>query len=150
MNIRLARTSAGSINMAAKKKKAKTPAKATARTVAPKKPKKRKQAPTKPAKKKAAPKRTPKKGAKRPAAPKVATKRPAAVSPPKTFANRVRDCDTGTAVWFIVAGGIEHAAIQRRGSEGAVVILTDAGVPEVVPSSNLFETAEEARAARIR
>jgi hypothetical protein len=69
---------------------------------------------------------------------------------PKAFADKVRDCDAGTAVWFMVAGGIEHAAIQRRGGDGAVVILTDAGVPEVVPSGNLFETADEARAARIR
>jgi hypothetical protein len=62
----------------------------------------------------------------------------------------MRDCDVGTAVWFMVAGGIEHAAIQRRGGNGGVVILTDAGVPEVVPVGNLFETADEARAARTR
>ena len=72
-------------------------------------------------------------------------------APPRSargFADKVRDCDAGTGVWFTVAGGIEHAVIQRRGSEGAVVILTDAGVPEVVRPGNLFATADEARAAR--
>jgi hypothetical protein len=53
----------------------------------------------------------------------------------------------GTGVWFTVAGGIEHGVIQRKGG-GAVVILTDAGATEVVPSGNLFETTDEARAAR--
>jgi hypothetical protein len=72
----------------------------------------------------------------------------APVAPPKSFVEKVRDCDAGTAVWFITAGSVEHAAIQKRGSDGAVVIVTDAGVTEVVPVSNLFETAEEARAAR--
>jgi hypothetical protein len=70
--------------------------------------------------------------------------------PPKTFVEKVRDCDAGTGVWFITAGSVEHAAIQKRGSDDAVAILTDAGVMEVVPASNIFETAEEARAARIR
>jgi len=60
----------------------------------------------------------------------------------------VRDCEAGTGVWFVVAGSVEHASIQKRGSDGAVVIVTDAGVPEVVSSGNLFETADEARAAR--
>jgi hypothetical protein len=69
---------------------------------------------------------------------------------PKAFANKVRDCDAGTGIWFIVAGGIEHAVLQERGSDGAVVIRTDAGVTEVVPLGNLFETADEARAARYR
>jgi hypothetical protein len=49
-----------------------------------------------------------------------------------------------------VAGSVEHAAIQKRGSDGAVVIRTDAGVTEVVAVGNLFETADEARAARYR
>jgi hypothetical protein len=130
--------------MAPKKKKAKK----TART-APKKAKNK--APTKAPKKKAAP-RKPKPVAKRPPAPKAkkGATRPAAAPPPKNFAQKVRDCDAGTAVWFMVAGGIEHAVIQRRGGDGAVMIRTDAGVPEVVASGNLFETADEARAARFR
>jgi hypothetical protein len=49
-----------------------------------------------------------------------------------------------------VAGGIEHKAIQRRGADGTVVILTDAGATVVVSPANLFETADEARAARSR
>lgn len=70
--------------------------------------------------------------------------------PPKTFAEKIRDCDAGTGIWFITAGSVEHAATQRRGGDGAVVIRTDAGVTEVVPVRNLFETADEARAARYR
>jgi len=66
----------------------------------------------------------------------------------KAFADKVRDCVAGTGVWFVVAGSVEHASIQKRGSDGAVAIVTDAGVPEVVSSGNLFETADEARAAR--
>lgn len=62
----------------------------------------------------------------------------------------MQDRDGGTGIWFIVAGSVEHAVIQRRGSNGAVVIRTDAGVTEVVPVGNLFETADEARAARYR
>jgi hypothetical protein len=70
--------------------------------------------------------------------------------PSKAFAEKVRDCDAATGIWFITAGSVEHAAIQRRGGDGAVVIRTDAGMTEVVPLSNLFETADEARAARYR
>lgn len=75
---------------------------------------------------------------------------PPAVHAPsaRTFADKVRDCATGTGVWFITAGSVEHAAIQRRGADGAVVLLTDAGATEIVAVSNLFETADEARAAR--
>jgi len=69
---------------------------------------------------------------------------------PKAFAERVRDRDAGTGVWFVVAGSVEHAVIQGRGNDGAVVIRTDAGVTEVVPAGNLFETADEARTARYR
>ena len=69
---------------------------------------------------------------------------------PKAFAEKVRDCDAGTETWFIVAGSVEHASIRGRGSDGTMVIRTDAGVTEVVPVGNLFETAEEARAARHR
>ena len=70
--------------------------------------------------------------------------------PPKTFAQKVRERDAGTGIWFITAGSVEHASIQKRGSDGVVVIVTDAGVTEVVPVGNLFETADEARAARYR
>jgi hypothetical protein len=86
---------------------------------------------------------------------KVATRKPQrAASPPgpprpsKGFDEKVRNCDAGTGIWFIVAGSVEHAAIQKRGSDGAVVIRTDAGATETVPMGNLFETADEARAAR--
>jgi hypothetical protein len=75
---------------------------------------------------------------------------PVAPRSSKSFADKVRDCDVGTGIWFIVAGSVEHGAIEKRGSDGAVVIRTDAGAPEVVTSSNLFETADEARAARYR
>jgi len=84
-------------------------------------------------------------------APRHAPAAPAARAPsPKTFAENIRDCDAGTAIWFITAGSVEHAAIKGRGSDGAVVIVTDAGVTEVVSVGNLFETADAARAARYR
>jgi len=43
---------------------------------------------------------------------------------------------------------VEHATIQKSGGDGAMVIRTDAGATEVVTAGNLFETADEARAAR--
>ncbi len=138
--------------MATKKMKAKKRKKPSPRTAASKRPKKSaKGAPTKAAAKRtSAPKKKPKKAAKKRAAPmlKKAAKMRAAVPLPKTFAEKVRGCDAGTGVWFITAGSVEHAAIQERGSDGAVMIVTDAGVPEIVPVGNLFETADEARAAR--
>jgi hypothetical protein len=148
-----------------KRKALAKPAKPTAKAKA-KKPSSRAAAPKKPktgvlkklAKKKAAPRKTvakkPKTGvlkklAKKKAAPrKTVAKKQAAAARVTTFAERVESCDAGTEVWFTVAGGIEHAAIHGRGSEGSVVILTDAGVTEIVPVGNLFETADEARAAR--
>src|SRR5258708_6018855 len=48
----------------------------------------------------------------RPASPRVASRGP------KAFAKKVQDCDAGTGIWFIVAGSVEHAVIQRRGSDG--------------------------------
>lgn len=126
------------------------------RTSAPKKARTlaKKRATAKPAKKKSTPKNKARTVAKKRAPAKPAKKKYApkqvAVLPLKTFAEKVRERDAGTDVWFMVAGGIEHAAIQRPGSDGAVVIRTDAGVTEVVPSGNLFETADEARAARTR
>jgi hypothetical protein len=124
--------------MAGSKKKTKTKAKAKAA---------KGQRHAKPAPRRAAPKKSPTKATK-PARkpPPPAVRRPS----PKAFAEKVRDCDAGTAIWFMVAGGIEHASIERRGNDGAIVIRTDAGVTEVVPSGNLFETADEARAARFR
>lgn len=109
---------------------------------------------------KKSPKKSPKPEKKASSAKKVTAKKKAVrkpqgpTSPPsrpqarKAFADKVRDCDAGTGIWFIVAGSVEHAVIQQRGSDGAVVIRTDAGVTEVVPAGNLFETADEARAAR--
>jgi hypothetical protein len=81
--------------------------------------------------------------------PQRAASPPVPPRPPKPFADRVRNCDAGTAIWFMVAGGIEHAVIQKRVGDG-VMIVTDAGVTELVSPRNLFETAEEARAARYR
>jgi hypothetical protein len=68
----------------------------------------------------------------------------------KAFSEKVRDCDAGTGIWFVVAGSVEHAVIESRRTDGAVAIRTDAGVPEIVSKGNLFETADEARAARYR
>jgi len=99
-----------------------------------------------PAKKRVTPVTTP----PTPALPQAPARSRASSPSPKTFADHVRDFDAGTGVWFTVAGGIEHAVIQRRGGDGAVVIRTDAGVTELVPSGNLFETADKARAARSR
>jgi hypothetical protein len=93
---------------------------------------------SKPAKKKLAAKPAKEKAAK------TQAKAPRA----RTFAEKVRDCDAGTAVWFITAGSVEHATIQRSGGDGAMVIRTDAGATEVVTAGNIFETADEARAAR--
>jgi|SRR5580658_8624636 hypothetical protein len=154
-----------------KKSKVQTRAKSTPKRAAPKDSRKKVTKPTKkaPSVKKVAPKKAPSKSApvgKSPAkrvpvtkkapvktrqtpAPRQAPAPPTApAASPKSFVEKVRDCDAGTGVWFITAGSVEHAAIQKLGSDGAVVILTDAGVTEVVPASNLFETAEEARAAR--
>jgi len=134
----------------------KVPPRRAAKKVAPKAPKKSRRAVTKPAKKAAAKSNTPAKrklGSTKPVPKKrVAPKAtpPKRQPPAAALADNVRDCVSGTPVWFTVAGGIEHAAIQRRGTDGTVVIVTDAGATEVVASSNLFETAEEARAARSR
>jgi hypothetical protein len=138
-----------------KKSKGQTRAKSTPKRAAPKNSRKKLAKPTRklsPAKK-VAPKKVPAKkapaGKSQTAAPHHVPATPTAPgTAPKTFVEKVRDCDAGTGVWFITAGSVEHAAIQKRGSDGAVVILTDAGVTEVVPASNLFEAAEEARAAR--
>jgi hypothetical protein len=133
----------------AKKKKSKrqTRAKSAPKRAATKKSRKTSTKPTKRASsaKRVAAKR--KVTARKPSGPAAPQVRP---QPLKAFAKKVQDCDAGTGIWFIVAGSVEHAVIQRRGSDGAVVIRTDAGVIEVVPLGNLFETADEARAARYR
>jgi hypothetical protein len=133
--------------MAGSKKKSKTQtrSKSAPKRAAIKKSRKKSTKPTKKAssaKKVAAKKKVTARKPHRPAPPRVPPQ------PQKAFAKKVQDCDAGTGIWFIVAGGIEHAVIQRRGSDGAVVIRTDAGVTEVVSMGNLFETADEARAAR--
>jgi hypothetical protein len=135
--------------MAGSKKKSKrqTRAKSAPKGAATKKSQKTSTKPTKKAssgKKVAAKKKVTAQKPRRPTPPQVPPQ------PPKAFAEKVQDCDPGTGIWFMVAGGIEHAVIQRRGSDGAVVIRTDAGVTEVVSFGNLFETANEARAARYR
>ena len=147
--------------MATKKKKAKA-SKATnkgARAVAPKKPGKLSAGAKKTTAKKA---KTLKKKVERASRPKTAKRRTptkaaqtqapkthgANARASKTFTKMVEDRDAGTPVWFITAGGVEHASIQSSSGAGAVVIRTDAGVTEVVPVSNIFETADEARAAR--
>jgi len=148
--------------MATKKKKAKA-SKATnkgARAVAPKKPGKLSAGAKKTTAKKA---KTLKKKVERASRPKTAKRRTtptkaaktqapkthgANARASKTFTKMVEDRDAGTPVWFITAGGVEHASIQSSSGAGAVVIRTDAGMTEVVPVSNIFETADEARAAR--
>lgn len=130
-----------------KNSKTRTRAKSAPKRTATNKSRKKATKPTKKAssaKKVAAKKKVTARKPQRPAPPPVPRQSP------KAFANKVRDCEAGTAIWFMVAGGIEHAAIQGRGSDGAVVIRTDAGVTEIVSSDNLFETADEARAARFR
>jgi hypothetical protein len=92
-----------------------------------------------------------KKGARGPSkkrTPPKPAKKQATAPRPKTFIEKVRDCDVGTGIWFITAGSVEHARIERRGDDGAAVIRTDAGVTEIIPMRNLFETADQARAAR--
>jgi hypothetical protein len=137
--------------MAGSKKKTKskkqTRAKSAPKGAAAKKSLKKSAKPTKKAssaKKVAAKKKAAARKPHRPGSPQFPPQRP------KAFAEKVQDYDAGTGIWFMVAGGIEHAVIQRRGSDGAVVIRTDAGVTEVVSLGNLFETANEARAARYR
>jgi hypothetical protein len=127
-----------------KKSKKKAPRPSTSKGALPKKTPKKTAKPTKkaPAKKVVAKKKGPARKPQRPAS-RVASRQAS-----KAFADKVRDCDAGTPIWFLTAGSVEHAAIQRRGGDGAVVILTDAGMTEVVPERNLFETADEARAAR--
>jgi hypothetical protein len=147
------------------------PKRAATKKTAPKKAAPKKAAPKKNAAKKSVlPKAAPKKNAAKKsvlpkAAPKKAEVKPVAKAAPpkvqgaasspraastagKAFADKVRACESGTPVWFTVACGIEHAEIRSRGDDGMVVILTDAGATEVVPLAKLFETAEEARAAR--
>jgi hypothetical protein len=116
---------------------------------------------TKRATSKKSPKKSPKPSKQAASAKKVAAKKkvparkpqraassPGPPRPSKGFAEKVRNCDAGTGIWFITAGSVEHAVIQRRGNDGPVVIRTDAGVTEAVSASNLFETADKARAAR--
>jgi hypothetical protein len=125
--------------------RAKSAPKRTATKKSPKKTKRPSSPKRVPEKKKVAPKK--KTAARRPPAPTTSSATPRS---PKTFADHVRDFDAGTGVWFTVAGGIEHAVIQKQGSDGTATILTDAGVTEVVSVGNLFETADGARAARTR
>jgi hypothetical protein len=128
-----------------KKSQGQTRAMSAPKRAAPKKSRKKSTKPTKkasPAKKVAAKKNVTARKTHRPAPLQGPSQRP------KAFAEKVQDCDAGTGIWFIVAGSVEHAVIRKRGSDGTVVICTDAGVTEVVSSGNLFETADEARAAR--
>lgn len=84
---------------------------------------------------------------KRVAAPKPQRAPSATPSPSvRAFADQVRDAHAGTGLWFRVAEGIEHAVLRKRGGEGTILALTDAGVEAVLPIENVFETAAEARA----
>ena len=105
--------------MALKKTKAK-PTQSNSPTTAPKK------ASTKPAEMKAAPKPLAKKQGARPS---------------KTFAEKVRDGDAGTQVWFRVGDGVARGEIRGRGGplNGAIDGLGEA---------DIFETEAQARAAR--
>ncbi len=85
----------------------------------------------------------PTKAASRPTAsrkPEKAAKKPAAARV-KTFAEKVRDGDPGTKVWFRAGDGVARGEIRGRGGplNGAIDGLGEA---------DLFETEAEARAAR--
>jgi hypothetical protein len=108
--------------MAAKKKKSKSPNRA------------------KPAPKKLAHKSLPR------ASKKAAKKAPVARPASGAFADQVRSGNPGTGLWFSVAHGIEHAVIRKRGGDGTILALTDAGAEAVLLLENVFETAAEARA----
>jgi hypothetical protein len=74
---------------------------------------------------------------------------PAASRPSPRPSPKASATDVGVAgrgVWFRVADGIEHAVIRKTSGDGSIVALTDAGAEIVLPSSNLFDTATEARA----
>jgi hypothetical protein len=74
------------------------------------------------------------------AAPKTFAKKRAAKSS-KTFAEKVRDGDVGTEVWFRVGDGVARGEIRGRGGplNGAIDGLGEA---------DIFETEAQARAAR--
>jgi hypothetical protein len=107
--------------MATTKSKAKKPKNAALHSTASKNPS------TKPAKKMAAPKEQSK---------EVTKKRSAA--PLKTFAEKVRDGDAGTEVWFRVGDGVARGKIRGRGGplNGAIDGLGEA---------DIFETEAQAR-----
>ena len=123
--------------MASKKTKAKK--KSRSRTTASTKPTNR--AATKPAKKMSAPGRKPKKAAKKQAAPKRA-----AAAPLKTFAEKVRDRDPSTEVWYRVGGVLSHGVMLGQGAAGNAMVVSN-GVVSGVPAVDLFET-QAAAAAR--
>jgi hypothetical protein len=74
------------------------------------------------------------------AAPKTLAKKQGA-GPSKTFAEKVRDGDAGTQVWFRVGDGVARGEIRGRGGplNGAIDGLGEA---------DIFETEAQARAAR--
>jgi hypothetical protein len=138
--------------MAAKKSKTK---KATSRAAASRKPRKTapKKKPAKSVRKRAKPGKTKKRARPRTSpAPRVPPPPPVPPALPKTFAEKVRDCDRGTEVWFRVRDESVHGVILDRSALGAAVLtdagLIDPGVVVPVPLANLFESAEAERAAR--
>jgi len=104
----------------------------------------RKTAPNKSAKKSASRKSPPPKKRASPA-------KKAAVTPnaprPKTFAEKVRDRDVGTQVWYRVGDAVTYGTIRGDGAAGNVSVLSNGMVNEV-PAGNLFETQAAAQAAR--
>jgi len=132
--------------MATKKKKAK---KLSSRKAASRKPKKSKRkASTRPAKKRPAPKK-PKAAAKKRVAPKPkrAARKRAAPPLPKTFAEKVRDRDPSTEVWYRVGDVLSHGVMLGQGAAGNAMVVSN-GVVSGVPAEDLFETQAAADAAR--
>jgi hypothetical protein len=126
-----------------KKKKKRTVPKKTARTSASKRPTKRT---AKSAKKSAAARRPRPVDTKR----AVPAKKPAAAPatpPPKAFAEKVRDRDVGTEVWYRVGDAVTRGTIQGAGAAGNVDVLSN-GTVSGVPEGDLHETQAAAQAAR--
>jgi sRNA-binding protein len=125
--------------MATKKKRKKAARKAMAKKPtkrAPKKSAKRSVASRKPTQTKKTRVTPPKKTPAAPAAP-----------PPKTFAEKVRDRDAGTEVWYRVGDVVTRGTIRGDGAAGNVSVLSN-GVVSEVPAGDLYETRAAAQAAR--
>jgi hypothetical protein len=120
--------------MASKKTKAKKRKKPSPRAAVTKR-SKTKKAPTRPAKRTPEPR---KKAAPKKPGPKAAKKR-AVLRPLKTFADKVRDRDPATEVWYRVGDVLSHGVMLGSGAAGDVMVVSN-GVVSGVPPEDLFET----------